>query len=199
MKAPDEMPIKDLESKVRNILQDFRRRNDYPLTKAVPDIMNLLQPIEQPAEKEQPQSAVTDKRYYPAMSPKPQEEITDTMIEFILEIDSLTTTEFCKKYNVPLPVFTGEIKSSADQFLQIDAIKQKMFVEYAKQLSRSQMTANRREVVIPNWYTKEDLYNDLRRNNYSEEIAEELSQKYADDLQHAFTKGWEKAKYELNK
>jgi hypothetical protein len=57
------------------------------------------------------------------------------MIDYILNIDELTTTEFCDIYNIPKPVFTGEIKSSADQFLQIDAIKHKMFVEYAKFLN----------------------------------------------------------------
>jgi len=59
-----------------------------------------------------------------------------SMVDFILEIDWLTTKEFCDKYKVPYPVFTGEIQSSVDQFLQIDAIKQKMFVEYAKFLNK---------------------------------------------------------------
>jgi len=59
-----------------------------------------------------------------------------SMVDFILEIDWLTTKEFCDKYKVPLPFFTGEVKSSAEQFLQIDAIKQKMFVEYAKFLNK---------------------------------------------------------------
>ena len=51
------MKAEEIESKVRMILQDFRRRNDYPLTKAVPDMLALLesQPkpaVEQPIQKE---------------------------------------------------------------------------------------------------------------------------------------------------
>lgn len=48
----------------------------------------------------------------------------------------MTTVEFCDKFNIPYPVFTGEVKSTADQFLQIEAIKQRMFVEYAKFLNK---------------------------------------------------------------
>ena len=58
------------------------------------------------------------------------------MVQFILEIDWMTTKEFCDTYRVPLPFFTGDVKSSADQFLQVDAIKHKMFVEYAKFLAK---------------------------------------------------------------
>lgn len=59
-----------------------------------------------------------------------------SMVDFILEIDWLTTKEFCDAYGIPYPYFTGEIKSSVDQFLQVDAIKHKMFVEYAKFLRK---------------------------------------------------------------
>jgi hypothetical protein len=54
------------------------------------------------------------------------------MTQYILDIDWLTTKEFCDTYKIPHPVFTGDVKTSADQFLQVDAIKHKMFVEYAK-------------------------------------------------------------------
>ena len=54
------------------------------------------------------------------------------MTEFILEIDWLTTKDFCDRFKVPHPYYTGDVKSSADQFIHIDAIKHKMFVEYAK-------------------------------------------------------------------
>jgi hypothetical protein len=40
----------EIESKVRMILQDFRRRNDYPLTKAVPDMMALIQSEPRPPQ-----------------------------------------------------------------------------------------------------------------------------------------------------
>ena len=59
-----------------------------------------------------------------------------TMVEFILEIDSMTTTEFCKEWNVPLPNWTGDVKTSSDKFLQVDAIKSKMFIDYAKFLNK---------------------------------------------------------------
>lgn len=59
------------------------------------------------------------------------------MVQFILEIDQMTTKEFCDKYNVPHPYFTGDVRTSADKFLQVDAIKHKMFVEHAKLLKRN--------------------------------------------------------------
>lgn len=72
-------------------------------------------------------------------SPEPL-DLRSELMDFILEIDFLTTTEFCEKYKVPLPIFTGEVKSSADQFLQIDAIKHRMFVEKAKELNRKYLS-----------------------------------------------------------
>lgn len=77
------------------------------------------------------------------------------MIDFILEIDWLTTKEFCDKYSVPHPVFTGQIKSSADQFLRIDVVKQKMFVEYAKFLNKKltiEMFEGERKIFIGGQY-----------------------------------------------
>ena len=59
-----------------------------------------------------------------------------SMVQFIINIDWMTTSEFCDAYNVPHPYFTGQVKTSVDQFLQIDAIKCKMFIEYAKLLSK---------------------------------------------------------------
>lgn len=56
------------------------------------------------------------------------------MVDYILEIDAMTTVEFCEKFNVPVPYFTGEAQSSARQFLNIDAIKCKMFIQHAKKL-----------------------------------------------------------------
>lgn len=58
-----------------------------------------------------------------------------SMVDFILEIDWLTTAEFCKKYNISPPYFTGEIASSVEQILRIDAIKHRIFIEYAKLLN----------------------------------------------------------------
>jgi hypothetical protein len=46
----------------------------------------------------------------------------------------------------------------------------------------------------PIWYTKDELYDWLISENYSKQIADELAERWAGDLQHAFDKGWEKAK-----
>jgi len=54
------------------------------------------------------------------------------MVQFILEIDWMTTKEFCETYQIPLPTVTGGV----NDFLQVDAIKHKMFVEYAKFLNK---------------------------------------------------------------
>jgi len=42
----------------------------------------------------------------------------------------------------------------------------------------------------PIWYTSDELYHYLRIQNYAQNIAEELSVKYAENLQKAFAKGW---------
>lgn len=58
------------------------------------------------------------------------------MHDFVLEIDALTTLEFCNMYGCPVPKFIGNVETSADQFLQVDAIKHRIFVEYAKFLNK---------------------------------------------------------------
>jgi hypothetical protein len=55
-----------------------------------------------------------------------------TMVDYILNIDWMTTTEFCNETGAPLPTVRGGV----DSFLQIDAIKHRMFVEYAKFLNK---------------------------------------------------------------
>jgi hypothetical protein len=52
-----------------------------------------------------------------------------SMVDFILNIDMMTTKEFCEKYCIPSQ------KCNVEFYLQIDAIKHKMFVEYAKFLN----------------------------------------------------------------
>jgi len=56
LSALESQEVEGVQPKVRNILQDFRRRNDYPLTKAVPDMLNLLSKLGKQPEYE-PQSA----------------------------------------------------------------------------------------------------------------------------------------------
>jgi hypothetical protein len=55
------------------------------------------------------------------------------------------------------------------------------------------------DIKIPQWYSKQEMYDWLITHSYSKEIANELSMIWADDLQGAFQKGWEKAKHELSK
>lgn len=50
----------------------------------------------------------------------------------------------------------------------------------------------------PEWYTESGMYNYLLNQKYSEEIAKELSKLFADVLQGAFKKGWEKGYNDFN-
>jgi len=90
--------------------------------------------------------------------PKKEAEELKPMVDFILEIDWMTTVEFCDKYKVPHPRMVmgaggqPDIRKSADMFLQVDAIKQKMFVEHAKKLARQTPTKIQQ-------YTEEDIRN----------------------------------------
>lgn len=64
------------------------------------------------------------------------------MIKFILDIDAFSTIEFCDLYELPHPKFTGDVKSSAEQFINLDLVKLGMIKDYAKKLFReSQATA----------------------------------------------------------
>ena len=56
--------------------------------------------------------------------------------EFILYVDSLSTEEFCNWQGIKHPYFTGDVKSSADLFLQIDTIKWRICKEKAKEQSK---------------------------------------------------------------
>lgn len=59
------------------------------------------------------------------------------MVDFILEIDWMSTKEFCDFYKLPHPYFTGDVSTSAALILQVDAIKHRMFVEHAKLLNKN--------------------------------------------------------------
>lgn len=48
------------------------------------------------------------------------------------------------------------------------------------------------KLKIPIWYDKQVMYTFLISKNYSKEIAEELSELWATDLQQSFRKGFEK-------
>jgi hypothetical protein len=63
-----------------------------------------------------------------------------SMVEFILEIDWLTTIEFCNKYQIPRPKFHGDVDYCVSEIFRIDAVKQNMFVSYAKLLNKDLTT-----------------------------------------------------------
>jgi len=50
-----------------------------------------------------------------------------SMVNFILDMDWLTTKEFCDKYGAPLPSPVGGVESAVNQLLTIDAIKHRFF------------------------------------------------------------------------
>lgn len=78
--------------------------------------------------------------------------------EFVLYVDSLTTPEFCKWQGIPEPYFTGDVKSSAALFLQIDAIKYRLCKDKAKELSRLaslHLPANLQD--FKNWRLSQDV------------------------------------------
>ena len=59
------------------------------------------------------------------------------MVQFILEIDFLSTEEFCDAYELQRPYWTGDTQTSADMFIRLEIIKHRMFVEYAKLLNKN--------------------------------------------------------------
>lgn len=76
------------------------------------------------------------------------------MVQFILEIDWMSTKDFCDKYGVPHPRLTSNIQASADQFLQVDAVKHKLFIEHAKLLNKK-ITA---DIIVKNMgFKSEDV------------------------------------------
>ena len=85
---------------------------------------------------------------------KTPEEISKmSLLEFVLFLNSLTTTEICEQFNLPVPVFTGDVKSSANQFLQIDVILWRMVKEQAKSLyllKQSKQFKTNAEIILDN-------------------------------------------------
>jgi hypothetical protein len=58
------------------------------------------------------------------------------LIDYVLQIDWMTTVEFCETYQIPKPRLSGDVDYSVSEIFRIDAIKQKMFVDYAKFLNK---------------------------------------------------------------
>ena len=58
------------------------------------------------------------------------------MVNFVFSINWLSTVEFCDTYKLTHPHWTGDVKTSAEKFVNLDIIKHKLFVEYAKMLNK---------------------------------------------------------------
>lgn len=79
-----------------------------------------------------------------------------------------------------------------EQIMELDE-----FEEAIKSL-RSKLSEGSKTNGIPNWYTADEIYDWLIKDNYSKEIAETLSKVWANDLQKAFIKGWQKRGNDLS-
>lgn len=122
------------------------------------------------------------------------EERISPMSDMKRMIDKYNST--CKDHQVlqPLPsempeLFDGSIDKRfyITDTVTIDDLYQEIRKHYG--------TPTKKELVsteAPIWYTKDTIHTFLRKNNYSNDISNELSQLWADDLQRAFTKGWDK-------
>ena len=60
------------------------------------------------------------------------------LVKYILELDFLTTKEFCEKYAIPLPLFLKGMSATelAYKFIKLDAIKFNMIIEKTKEISK---------------------------------------------------------------
>ena len=54
--------------------------------------------------------------------------------QFVLEIDFMTTTEFCNRFNYPVPQWQGVVQVAVMDMLTVDAAKAKVIIEFAKRL-----------------------------------------------------------------
>lgn len=77
-----------------------------------------------------------------------------SMVEFILEIDFMSTKDFCDKYGCPHPFISKDIKESADSFLQVDVVKHRLFVAHAKALNKESIANSHPGETIPHKETE---------------------------------------------
>jgi len=59
-----------------------------------------------------------------------------SLTDFVLNVDALTTNEFCEAYGVEVPSWRGSVQASAFEFIRIDAIKWRMVKERSKELKK---------------------------------------------------------------
>src|SRR5690606_9584632 len=72
-------------------------------------------------------------------------------LHFALDIDWLTTNEFCDKFSIPVPRWAGNVQALADQVLHLDAIKYKMLIDKAKEISRRKPTQVKQGCSANRW------------------------------------------------
>lgn len=72
-------------------------------------------------------------------------------LHFALDIDWLTTNEFCDKFSIPVPRWAGNAQALADQVLHLDAIKYKMLIDKAKEISRRKPEEVKPENKVNRW------------------------------------------------
>lgn len=60
------------------------------------------------------------------------------IVDRIMEIDFMGTKEFCEKHNYPVPFYTGDVQSSAELFLLVDAKRWNVIKDFAKEVRRGE-------------------------------------------------------------
>jgi len=65
--------------------------------------------------------------------------MNDELMELILDIDAMTTVEFCNKYAIPHPnpVWCGDTALAVADLFRVDAIKWNMVKQKAKEIKSS--------------------------------------------------------------
>ena len=67
-----------------------------------------------------------------------REEQNEAIAKYIFEIDFMTTTEFCKRFGYPLPIFQmGKTPTElATEIMLIDCYKYNKIKDFAKQIRK---------------------------------------------------------------
>jgi hypothetical protein len=58
------------------------------------------------------------------------------LMDYVFEINSMTTKEFCEYAGTPVPKWTGSSQVAVMDFLSIDAIKWRLVKEKAQEIAR---------------------------------------------------------------
>lgn len=58
------------------------------------------------------------------------------MLNFIMDIDAMTTTEFCKAHNIDTTCWQGDVQLAVNDMFRVDGVKNRLITEKAKELYR---------------------------------------------------------------